>query len=45
VRDLEGHVVAALAVVGLISRLTTHKKARFIKLIVDGATRVSGQTR
>jgi DNA-binding IclR family transcriptional regulator len=37
--------VAALAVVGLTSRLTTPKKARFIKLIVDGAARVSRLTR
>jgi IclR family KDG regulon transcriptional repressor len=45
VRDIEGHVVAALAVVGLTSRLSTPKKARFVKLIVDGAARVSRLTR
>jgi DNA-binding IclR family transcriptional regulator len=45
VLDFEGHVVAALAVVGLTSRLTMQKKARFIKAIVDGAARISRQTR
>jgi IclR family KDG regulon transcriptional repressor len=45
VRDFEGHVVAAIAVVGLTSRLTTQKKSRFVKLIVDGAARVSRLTR
>jgi hypothetical protein len=32
-------------VVGLTSRLTMQKKARFIKAIVDGAARISRQTR
>jgi DNA-binding IclR family transcriptional regulator len=41
VRDLQGQTIAALAVVGLTSRLTAQKKADFVEQVIEGAARIS----
>jgi DNA-binding IclR family transcriptional regulator len=41
VRDFQGRTIAALAVVGLTSRLTAQKKADFVKHVIEGAAQIS----